>query len=130
MTDIKAANIEEELSKLKILDGRTPQTSDEDAAEAFTMLAPFDTGGVYTGSFIGDSPWERHTAGDELVLVLKGKTELTILTEDGKETLSMEAGMVTVVPKGLWHRFHAPQGVSVLTATPQPTDHSSEETPE
>ncbi len=130
MTDIKAANIEEALSGLKVLDGRGADTTEEEADAAFAMLAPFDTGGVFTGSFIGDSPWERHTDGDELVHILKGSTELTILTRDGEKTLSMKAGMLTVVPKGLWHRFHAPNGVTVLTATPHPTDHSDEEQPE
>jgi mannose-6-phosphate isomerase-like protein (cupin superfamily) len=37
----------------------------------------------------------------------------------------MTAGMLIVVPQGHWHRFHAPDGVTVLTATPQPTDHTA-----
>ena len=129
MSDIKAVEIESILSNLKILDARTPDTSDEEASAAFAKLASFDTGGVFTGSFIGDSPWERHTAGDELVHVLKGQAELTILFNQEEKILELKAGMVTVVPKGLWHRFHAPHGVTVLTATPQPTDHSKKENP-
>lgn len=121
---IKTANIEEELSKLKVLEGRTPDTPDEEMDNVFAELAPFDTGGVFTGSFVGESPWERHTAGDELVHILKGRAELTIMTDEGEEILDLKAGQLTVVPKGLWHRFRAPQGVTVLTATPHPTDHS------
>ena len=129
MNKIRVANIEEELSKLKILDGRTPHTTEEEAEKAFASLGSFDTGGVFTGSFIGESPWERHTAGDELVHILKGETKLTILAEIGAEVLEMKAGMVTVVPKGLWHRFKAPNGVTVLTATPHPTEHSDADDP-
>ncbi|MEZ5758393.1 MAG: cupin domain-containing protein [Emcibacteraceae bacterium] len=129
MTEIKAADIESELSKLKMLEGRDENTPVEVSAAAFAKLASFDTGGVFTGSFSGDSPWERHNAGDELVHILKGEADLSILTRDGPEVLNMKAGMLTVVPKGLWHRFHAPNGVTVLTATPQPTDHSTAELP-
>jgi hypothetical protein len=31
--------------------------------------------------------------------------------------------MVAIVPKNTWHRFEAPDGVSLMTATPQPTEH-------
>jgi mannose-6-phosphate isomerase-like protein (cupin superfamily) len=41
----------------------------------------------------------------------------------------MKAGMVTVVPQGCWHKFHAPAGVTVLTMTPQPTEHSTADDP-
>ena len=64
-----------------------------------------------------------------MVHVLAGWTKLTILTEDGPQTLELKAGMLTVVPQGCWHRFEAPEAVTVLTATPQPTDHSSAEDP-
>lgn len=124
MNKIRIANIEKELIKLKVLEGRTPHTSEEELEGVFATLGIFDTGGVFTGSFVGESPWERHIMGDELVHILNGETELTIMTDDGPETLNMKAGTLTVVPKGLWHRFKAPKGVTVLTATPHPTDHS------
>ncbi len=130
MTTINVANIEEELSKLTPLEGRTAHTPEEQSDAAFATLAPFDTGGVFTGSFSGESPWERHTGGDELVHILKGETELVIRTDDGDQVLDLKGGMVTVVPKGLWHRFIAPKGVTVLTATPHPTDHSSKMNPD
>ncbi|MDA7569374.1 cupin domain-containing protein [Emcibacteraceae bacterium] len=126
MNGIRVAKIEEELNKLKVLKGRTPQTSEEEMEGVFATLGAFDTGGIFTGSFVGESSWERHTMGDELVYILKGETELTIMTNDGPEILNMKAGTLTVVPKGLWHRFKAPKGVTVLTATPHPTDHSNE----
>jgi len=78
---------------------------------------------------LDETPWERHRNGDELVQILDGRTTLTILTDAGRETLDMTAGMLAVVPQGAWHRFRAPDGVTVLTATPQPTDHSFAEDP-
>ena len=31
--------------------------------------------------------------------------------------------MVAIVPQNTWHRFHSPDGVSLVTATPKPTEH-------
>ena len=129
MRDIKAKLIETELSKIITLEGRTPFSRNDDLARAFTTLAPFDSGGVFTGTYSGDSAWERHIAGDELVHILKGRAELTILVDEDKELFQLKEGMVIVVPKGLWHRFHSKDGVTVLSVTPHPTEHSTEEDP-
>lgn len=129
MKNVKAVDIESALSSLEIMEGRTPHSPEEEVNEAFATLAPFDSGGVFVGAFVGDSPWERHAAGDELVHIIKGTAQLIILSDGGEQTLTLGAGMVTVVPKGLWHRFHAPNGVTVLTATPQPTEHSVADDP-
>ena len=126
---VKAVDIQAVLAGLPVLDGRSAETTEEEAAEAFATLAPFRDGGVFAGSFVGESPWERHPKGDELVHILSGGTTLTILTEDGPQILQMKAGMLTVVPQNCWHRFHAPDGVTVLTATPQPTEISTAEDP-
>lgn len=123
---VKAVSIEQELAGLAMLEGRTAETSEAEAGAAFATLASFGSGGVFAGSFAGESPWERHGMGDEIVHVLKGATRLTIIAIDGAEhVLDMKAGMLTVVPRGCWHRFQAPHGVTVLTATPLPTDHSA-----
>ena len=126
---VKAVDIENEIAGLPVLKVRTAETTGEEADAAFATLAKFREGGVFAGSFAGESPWERHRLGDELVHILKGKTRLTILTDEGPQVLEMKAGMLTVVPQGCWHRFQAPEGVTVLTATPQPTDISAAEDP-
>ena len=126
---VKAVDIEAALAGLPVLQGRRADTPEDEAAAAFATLAEFRDGGVFAGSFAGESPWERHTKADELVHVLAGETTLTVLTDDGPQVLEMKAGMLAVVPQGCWHRFHAPEGVTVLTATPQPTDHSTAEDP-
>jgi hypothetical protein len=41
----------------------------------------------------------------------------------------MTAGMMIVIPQGCWHLFEAPDGVTVMTVTPQPTAHLQAEDP-
>lgn len=125
-SDIAAA-----LAGLPVLHGRA-ETTEAEADAAFAKLADIDQGGqggVFTGTFSGQSPWERHPNGDELVHILAGETTLTIMTDDGPVSHAMKAGMLIVVPRGAWHRFHAPDPVTVLTATPQPTDHTFADDP-
>jgi mannose-6-phosphate isomerase-like protein (cupin superfamily) len=127
----KAVHIETEIQDLPILQARDKNTTQEEASGAFATLSTCNNGGVFAGSFVGESPWERHQGGDELVHVLKGETQLTILTLDGegRDVLILKEGMLTVVPQSCWHRFHSETGVTVLSVTPQPTDHSIAEDP-
>ena len=124
----KAINVLDEIAGLPVLTNRA-ETTEAEAAAAFAELIPFGNGAVFAGSFSGESPWERHSRGDELVHILKGSTTLTLLMDDQKRQLGLKAGMITVVPQGVWHRFHAPDGVTVMTATPQPTDISFADDP-
>ncbi len=126
---MKAVDITRELERVVFLENRNAGTTPEEEDKAFAKLAEYRDGGVFAGGFSGQSPWERHPNGDELVHILKGETSLTIMTGDGSETLHLVEGMLTVVPQGHWHRFTAPKGVTVLTMTPQPTDHTSAEDP-
>lgn len=126
----KAIDINAVLNDLTPLRSRGKDTTEEEAKAAFATLEKFGNGAVFTGSFDGISAWERHQGGDELVHILDGETELTILTgTESREILTLKRGMLTVVPMGCWHRFHAPDGVTVLTVTPQPTDHSMADDP-
>lgn len=125
----KAIDIQSVLNGLTPLDGRSEDTPEEEVAAAFATLANYDKGGLFLGSFTGQSEWERHTVGDELVHVLSGHTFLTILSESGEDMLELSAGMLTVVPQSCWHRFNSKEGVTLLTMTPQPTDHSKAEDP-
>jgi mannose-6-phosphate isomerase-like protein (cupin superfamily) len=34
------------------------------------------------------------------------------------QPIAVRAGMLAVVPRGAWHRFHYPDGVTLLTVTP------------
>ncbi len=126
---VKAVSVPEELSKLRPLRNRNAQTSPEEEEGTFAKLGTLGNADMFTGSFDGQSPWERHPNGDELVQVFAGETTLTILSDDGEDVLHMTPGMLTVVPQGRWHRFTAPKGVSLMTATPLPTEHSDADDP-
>ena len=120
---IPVIDFKAEFAKLKMLEGRTP-TSPEAAREgAFGRVAPYRDGAIFTAKFAGTSAWERHP-GEEIVQIVDGATTLHLITEQGeRQSLTLNAGMLVVVPRGAWHQFEAPQGVCVMTATPQPTEH-------
>lgn len=126
---IKAVDIRAELAGRPVLGDRGQDTTEAEVKAAFAVLASYRDGGIFAGSFFGESPWERHRNGDELVHILEGSATLTIMTESGPQSFHMTAGMLIVVPQGHWHRFHAQDRVTVLTATPQPTDHTLAEDP-
>jgi mannose-6-phosphate isomerase-like protein (cupin superfamily) len=89
---------------------------------AFARLARFNHGGLFLGRFAGQSPWERHRHGDEIVYVLEGEIELTMLAARGERRVTVRAGSLVVVPRGTWHRQLARTPATQLTATPTPTD--------
>jgi mannose-6-phosphate isomerase-like protein (cupin superfamily) len=89
--------------------------------EPASLVGPFDFHGCTCGvaSFVGQPPWELHNGGDELLHVLAGETELTVLTDAGEETQRLNAGEVAIVPQGCWHRNRAATGVTLLYMTPR-----------
>lgn len=99
------------------------------ASTAFEKLAPFNHGGVFVGRFTGQTPWERHRHGDELVQVLDGEVDITLLTRRKPVHMTLRAGGIFIVPRGLWHRQHARTEVTLLSATPTPTDMSFADNP-
>jgi quercetin dioxygenase-like cupin family protein len=118
-----AIDLKAEFSDLTMLVGRTPRTPDADREKAFARLASYRDGAVFAGKFAGTSAWERHPRGDEIVHIIDGATTLHLLTGQGRESLALTAGMMVVVPQNIWHQFEAPDGVCVMTTTPQPTEH-------
>ncbi|HZP35013.1 MAG TPA: cupin domain-containing protein [Methylomirabilota bacterium] len=126
---IRAVDVPSALAGLTPLQNRSAATPADQVAAAFAVLAPFRDGSVFAGRFSGETAWERHARGDELVQVLDGAATLIVMTAEGPQSLSLSAGMLVVVPRGHWHRFEAPAGVTVLSATPQPTEHSTARDP-
>ena len=120
---ITILNPKAELEKRKMLRGRTPQTTEAERKELFGRLSAFRDGNIFIAKFSGTGPWERHPNGDELVQIIDGATTFHIMTPEGPQSFALSAGMVVVVPQGQWHRFEAPDGVSLMTATPFPTEH-------
>ena len=118
---IRAITIDQAIRNVTPIANRGPHTTNDDVAAGFATLGNGDflDAGIYLGTFNGDSGWERHLKGDELVQIVAGSTEFDIIVDDDKQTLELSAGMLVIVPRGCWHRFRSPQGVTVLTATPR-----------
>ncbi|AWF80389.1 cupin domain-containing protein [Microbulbifer sp. A4B17] len=124
MPKSKAITIDDGFSRVKFLNGRTPETTDEEAKDTFSLLSEYRDGGIYVAHYSGNSEWERHTSGDEFVQVVGGATTLILLIRGEEKRNDLSAGQILVIPKGVWHRFETPAGVKVMTITPQPTEHS------
>lgn len=112
-----------ELANLTMLRGRTPQTTRAERQGSSRNLAAYRDGAIFTTKFSGEGGWEWHRNGEGIVHILDGETIVHLMTEAGPETLELHAGMIAVVPRGAWHQFSCPGGVTLMTVTPQPTDH-------
>ncbi|MCO1336909.1 cupin domain-containing protein [Microbulbifer sp. OS29] len=124
MTKSKVISIEEGFSRVKFLNERTPETTSEEAKNAFSLLSHYRDGGIYISYYSGYSEWEKHPNGDEFVQILEGKTTLILLKNSQELHNELIGGQIFVIPKGVWHRFESPDSVKVMTITPQPTVHS------
>jgi mannose-6-phosphate isomerase-like protein (cupin superfamily) len=111
-----------ELAKLTTFRGRTPQSTMADRKGSAARLASYRDGGLSITKFAGKGHWEAHLAGDELIHVLDGAATLEILGEDGPQSFALRAGMIAVNPQGAWHRFQSSEGVTLLAATPFPSE--------
>jgi mannose-6-phosphate isomerase-like protein (cupin superfamily) len=118
-------SLTEQISSLRYLSNRTPEMSLTGGAErAFAELAAYRDGALYVGHYSGNSEWERHARGDEVVLALAGHTTLILLEDGDERRVELSANELAVVPANTWHRFENSRQLAVVTVTPQPTDHS------
>jgi quercetin dioxygenase-like cupin family protein len=120
---IQVLDLKAEFASLTMLRNRTPTSSEAERKGAFARIAPYRDGALFTAKFAGTSAWERHPQGDEIVQIVDGATTLHLMTAEGRQSVALRAGMLAIVPQNTWHQFEAPDGVSVMTATPQPTEH-------
>ena len=120
---IPVVDLKAEFAKLTMLKERTPTSSEAERQGAFGRVAPYRDGAIFAAKFAGRSAWERHPQGDEIVQIVDGATTLHLMTDQGRQSVTLGAGMMVVVPQNVWHQFEAPDGVCVMTATPQPTEH-------
>lgn len=123
----RAINLQAELKRLPGLKGRTPEMGGN-ALEgtAFGPTFPYRDGFISTVKFTGRSSWERH-AGEEILLVAEGDGYLHILDDDGFVVpRSLSTNLMIVVPTNCWHQIESEGGISLVTISPQPTDHQVE----
>lgn len=114
--------LSEAFSALTFKPDRTPESDDMDSA--FCKLAPYRDGAVFLAHWAGRSEWEVHHSGDEMVMVIEGATEMSLLIDNEEIIHTLSAGELIVVPQSVWHRFNTPREVKLLTITPQPAEHS------
>ena len=111
------------LAKLTMFRGRTPQSTMADRKGSAARLASYRDGALTTTKFAGKGHWEAHLAGDELIHILDGTATLEIVWDDGPpKSFALRAGMIAVNPQGAWHRFHSSEGVTLMAATPFPSE--------
>ncbi len=108
---------------------RPPDWRTEGREGEFWMPQRFGEGSLWIGQFTGQSPWERHVTTDELLHILGGEVEVTVLTSDSSVTTTLRKGSLFVVPQGCWHRLLAREHVKACGVTPGPTDHSDADDP-
>ena len=102
MSKVKVITLSKEFAKLSFVGDRTPASTDEQLSGAFAQLAPYRDGAIFIGHYAGNSEWERHTQGDEIVYVLEGQTTLTFLIENAETPNLLQAGEFIVE----FHHFH------------------------
>jgi len=70
------------------------------------------------------SSWERHTQGDEIVIVLEGRGEF-IQDIDGNEVrIPVQAGSTIINGSGVWHTADVVEPIRAIYITPCPgTEH-------
>lgn len=103
----------------------TSDTTGDDANAAVRNVAKIGNLTLGVMSYTGQTPWERHPEGDELLLAIDGEVEVTTLTDDGPVTRKLRAGEAFVCRQGLWHRQFAQKSVSMLYGTPIDTSENS-----
>src|SRR6516162_10082188 len=111
-----------ELAKLTMFRGRTPQSTMADRKGSAARLASYRDGALTITKFAGKGHWESHLTGDELIHVLDGTATLEIVCDDGPQSFALRAGMIAVNPQGAWHRFQSSEGVTLMAATPLPSE--------
>ncbi len=70
--------------------------------------------------FSSDWPtWERHPAGDEVVVLLEGKGTLVLHEEAGERAVELtQTGQYLVVPRNTWHTGRVDEYARMLFITP------------
>ncbi|BFM10701.1 hypothetical protein R50072_08540 [Simiduia litorea] len=70
--------------------------------------------------------WERHPAGDEIVILLSGRVEFVVRGQEGDESVWLgQAGGYLVIPQGVWHTAKTSEPSRLLFMTPgEGTEHA------
>ena len=75
---------------------------------------------VSVHEFSADWPsWERHPAGDEIVILLSGNASLILRCGEGEQRIELADSLeFVVVPRNTWHTAKIPDWAQMLFITP------------
>jgi mannose-6-phosphate isomerase-like protein (cupin superfamily) len=122
---IEKKSLADLLKRVTYLPNRTAEMAFNGGTDsAFAEVALYRNGAISVGYYSGDSEWERHPRGDEIVMSIEGRTTLVLLVNGEQQRIDLNSGELVVVPQGCWHRFEGSMQLKVLGVTPEPTDHS------
>ena len=62
--------------------------------------------------------WERHPAGEEVVLLLSGRADLIQRLDGGERRVALEPGQAVINPPGVWHTADVHEPGQALFITP------------
>ena len=62
--------------------------------------------------------WERHPAGEEVVILLSGRTDLVQWIDGAERVIPLEPGQATVNPAGVWHTARVHEAGQAMFITP------------
>lgn len=83
---------------------------DTDGAECQLVM-------IFAGSGSG-TYWERHPAGDEVVVCLSGCMSVIRELDGTAQQLELTAGHAVINPRGVWHTIDVHEPGQLLTLTP------------
>ena len=123
---VEIRDIPEEVSELTMLMGRRPDSPHADMDAHHKSLGSFNGAAMAVAELpgaglLGAPPFGRGACSNRR---RSGRAHPDDGRRDeGPETITMTKGQLLIVPTGVWHRFTAPDGVTLMAATPQPSDH-------
>lgn len=86
--------------------GKLPHLDEGRLMSAFTFIGAWET-------------WERHPAGEELVMLLSGEVTVKLEQADGEQRVVLSsAGDYVLVPAGIWHTASSNVESALLFLTP------------
>jgi quercetin dioxygenase-like cupin family protein len=93
----------------EVLEAYVAAVADDGAEGRMVML--FDARASWTS-------WERHPAGEEVVICLSGRMTVTYEHDGQRRSIDLAAGQAMVNPRGAWHTADVHEPGRFLTITP------------
>jgi mannose-6-phosphate isomerase-like protein (cupin superfamily) len=118
------------MSKAFTLDSRYVNLRPDDSATTLKIGPRFWANvkkrtDLNSGRLVGTTPqkkdwpiWERHPAGDEILILLSGELEMVLETRTGPRKTRLKAGQTFVVPRNTWHRALVKKPGKLMFITP------------